>query len=146
MTNHNSALLVENVGKRLGRELEEFNENLITPQGQIIPLTDKHGNWLRKLTVENVGYIGQNLNWKDRFHEDDYVEWIFRAWTVERLETSLTLKRVLAVAQHLVNLYICDPSPEAVEEAVFEWARDGAIIGANQEGSSLPSATLRMVP
>lgn len=137
MPNNSSLTLINQVSIRIDRELEPFAEEIITPQGQIIPTTDEYGDWCNKLTIENLGYTGFNVLWGSRFHEDDYVEWIIRSWIADKLETNLTPKSILSIVQFLPKLIITSIAPEEIEEEIFKWTMEGAIEGAIREGSSL---------
>src|SRR5690606_25643517 len=89
-----------------------------------------NGCWLSELRLEHVGYGVNKLHWGERFHSNDYVEWIVRSWILERFQTRIHTRPVVEVLSKLSELVVPEDQPEAVEEALYQWALVYAIEGS----------------
>jgi integrase len=137
MSSLNPTELTNVVNQRLGLEFDNFPESIVTIHGQTISVTNKLGEWSEFLTFELLAYTVQRLKWGERFHDDDYVEWMFRSWVLDKVEENLNLKVLRAVQDILCNLIIDESTPDKVEEKLFQWAKSAAIESATVESSSL---------
>lgn len=122
--------LVERVVLTHGLEIEDFEDSLITVYGQKVALLDGSGNWAADLHFEHVGYVSRKLKWGKRFHENDYVEWIIRAWTIDRLEQNLNAKSITAIHSNIAGLSISGSTAEEIAETLFQWCEDKVMEGA----------------
>lgn len=120
----NPTKLVESVAFTYGLEAEEFQVSLVTVYGQIVNLLDGTGNWASDLHFEHVGYVSRKIRWGERFHDNDYVEWIIRGWTIDRLEHNLNVKAIAAIHSSIVDLSISESSGEEIAEALFQWCEE----------------------
>lgn len=137
MNNQYAKTLVESVSNRLNSDLEEFPREIVTIYGQKILTVDNEGKWAEYLYFEHIGYTIRKIYWAKRFHSDDYVEWIVRSWIAEILEESTNLKVFLCVIYELPSLNISSTAPEAVEDALFDWAKNTALAGSTAEHSPI---------
>jgi len=122
--------LVESVSNRLSVDLDDFPEEIVTVYGQKILTTDNNNNWVNNIYFEHIGYTTRKIRWSKRFHDDDYIEWIIRSWIANILEESAYLKIFECVIDELPTLEILSTTPESVEDAVFNWAKNAALAGA----------------
>lgn len=122
--------LVESITLGHALEIEEFQESLITVYGQMVDLLDGVGNWAPDLHFEHVGYISRKIRWGERFHDNDYVEWIIRGWTIDRLEQNLNVKAITAIHSNIADLSIGGATAEEIAEALFQWCEDKVMEGA----------------
>ncbi|POP66879.1 integrase [Pseudomonas syringae] len=131
--------LVELVSNRLNSDLEGFPDEIVTVYGQKILTTDSENKWVEHLFFEHIGYIAKKIQWAKRFHDDDYVEWIIRCWITNILEESTHLKIFECVINELPSLNISSTNPEAVEAALFEWAKKAALTGSTKKHPPITS-------
>lgn len=133
MNNQCARTLVESVSNRLNLDLEDFPEEIITVYGQRISTTDSENRWVDSLSYEHIGYTTKKIQWVKRFHDDDYIEWIIRSWIANILEDNAHLKIFDCVITELSSLNIPSTDPEAIEEALFDWAQKAALAGSTKK-------------
>lgn len=119
--------LVVCVSDRLKCDIDDFPKSAISIYGQALPLFNNSGKWTKYIHLEHIGYVSRKLRWGDRFHTDDYVEWIVRAWTIDRLESTLNIKIILAAHKKISSLEINTLDTANIEETLFHWCKDVAI-------------------
>lgn len=127
----NPITLVESVALTYGLELEEYTKTLTTVYGQVVDLIDSTGNWSFNLYFEHVGYVSRKIKWGERFHQNDYVEWIIRGWTIDRLEHNLNFKAIVAIHSNIGKLGINGITANEIAGEIFQWCEklvaDGAV-------------------
>lgn len=126
----NPIKLTESIALTYGLEIEEFQTSLVTVYGQVVDLQDSSGNWTPELYFEHIGYVSRKIRWGERFHENDYVEWIIRGWIIDRLEHNLNVKAIAAIHASIADLSIDGTSSEEISEALFHWCEEKVIEGA----------------
>lgn len=119
-------MLASQVGLKLNRPIDDFPENIISIFGQVIPLIDQNGSWAAHLNIEHVGYTSAKIKWGEKLHQSDYMEWIIRCWSIERLEANINLKVIRAAHLAFRDLEILFTEPNQFEEAFFRWCRKTA--------------------
>ncbi|MND66717.1 hypothetical protein D3C76_408570 [compost metagenome] len=128
----NPITLVENVALTHRLEPEEYPKTLITVYGQVVDLIDGAGNWASNLHFEHIGYVSRKIKWGERFHQNDYVEWIIRGWTIDRLEHNLNIKAIVAIHSNIAKLDVNGITTDEIAEELFQWCEklviDGAVI------------------
>lgn len=128
----NPIKLVESVALTHGFEPEEYPKILTTIYGQVVDLIDNTGNWASNLYFEHVGYVSKKIKWGRRFHQNDYVEWIIRGWTIDRLEHNSNIKAIVAIHSDIAKLRINGITTDEIADELFQWCEklvtDGAVI------------------
>lgn len=122
-TSRDAESLVSQLEAEWGIEIEPFERDVRTCFGQTIQIIREDGGWVDELKFENIGYTTISLRWKERFHSSDIVEWMFRACTVERMQTHADVRPFFELAPFLGRLPD-DLSGEQVANAVEEWAKE----------------------
>ncbi|HKS15006.1 MAG TPA: site-specific integrase [Pseudomonas sp.] len=138
----NPITLVECVALTHGFEPEDFPKTLITVYGQVVDLIDGAGNWTENLHFEHVGYVSRKIKWADRFHHNDYVEWIIRGWTIDRLEHNLNIKAITAIHSNIDTLNISGTTSDEIAEQLFQWC-EKLVIGGALKLDQVPAAAAR---
>jgi len=132
------AIVVEEM---LDMEIDRFPPTISTVFGQQLPIVSADGSWCDDLRFEHIGYKESWIPWGRRLHESDYIEWIVRAWTIERVQTRLDVRPVTQILKRIDSLHVHSVEPLQAEEALFRWlqdiatteavaGRDSAVIGA----------------
>lgn len=117
--------LVEYVEAALGVEVEPFEPTIRTCFGQTICILGEDRLWVDELQFEHIGYTTVRLPWRERFHENDLIEWMFRACLIERMQTHADVRPIFELAQLLRRLP-ADIEPESAASSVIAWAQDVA--------------------
>lgn len=130
-SSNEASALVDNVKIRLNADLEEFPSEVITVFGQRLRLLNDSGGWWQDLNFEHVGYSAKKFHWASRFHADDYIEWIIRSWALERIQLCTDIQSLVEIASRLETLEILGDDPIQVEEQMFDWLHQIALIEAS---------------
>ena len=103
MTNFSPAELATEIECRFGIEIDAFPSTVKSTFGQTITI---HNNnlWIEKLTIEIVGCAPINIVWSRPLHSNLLVEWLLRAWSIDRFQTHIDL-RPLIVVQRLLAVH-----------------------------------------
>ncbi|WP_341797124.1 MULTISPECIES: site-specific integrase [unclassified Pseudomonas] len=117
----NPIKLVEQVGIEHGFEPEAYPNTLITVYGQIVDLVDSAGDWVKNLHFEHLGYVSRRIKWSERFHHNDYVEWIIRGWAIDNLERNLNVNAITSVRAKIAELEVYGSTSNEIAEALFQW-------------------------
>lgn len=117
----NPIMLAKSVALTHGLEPESYPNTLITVYGQVVNLVDNAGNWAENLYFEHLGYISRKILWGDRFHNNDYVEWIVRGWAIDSLERNLNVNAITTIRSKMAELEVYGPTSDEIAEAIFQW-------------------------
>ncbi|WP_140399093.1 site-specific integrase [Pseudomonas sp. SID14000] len=117
----NPVKLAESVALTYGVETEAYPSTLITVYGQVVDLVDSTGDWAKNLHFEHLAYVSRKVTWGERFHDNDYVEWIIRGWTIDSLERNLNVTAIAVVRSKIAALEIYGSTGNDIAEALFQW-------------------------
>ncbi|WP_143566515.1 phage integrase family protein [Stenotrophomonas maltophilia] len=108
--------------------------------GQRIALLDENEEWTEEIRFEHIGYTTRRLPWGERFNENGYLEWLFRLWMIERIETSVDVHPIMELigiiakvrayeleAEHVASELLSHLS--ALVPALAEAGREAALLG-----------------
>src|ERR1700761_9571996 len=86
-----------------GVDTGEFPTEVYTPFGQRIVLS-RDGRWCSRLEIEHVGFSPVIFHWGARFAKSPLVEWAFRTWAIERIQSRVDLRPATEVGKALEEL------------------------------------------
>jgi integrase len=102
-------------------EVEPFDPTITTCFGQAVEVIDLNGGWVPEISFEHVGCATVNLAWNRQFHENPFVEWIFRCCVVERMQTHIDVRPIFDLVRYLPRL-AASPCEQNVAKKMADWA------------------------
>lgn len=118
---NNSESLYRFVTDFTGIEIEEFQLDTYSVFGQRIPLVDMNGVWEEYLFIEHVGYSNYKILWRKKFHDNMYVEWIFRSWLIDRISSSIDIHPNIKILSLVGELAIRHGDAASIERDIYNW-------------------------
>lgn len=102
MTNFSPAELIREIECCFGIETDAFPSRIQSTFGQTIIIHCETG-WLEKLTIEKIGCAPMNIAWSPSLHPNLLVEWLLRAWFIDRIQTHIDLRPLIVVQRILAT-------------------------------------------
>jgi hypothetical protein len=98
--------LTQAVEKDYAFDAGEFPEIVQTPFGQTVELI-RNERWATKLNIEHIGTASEVIPWGSRFCKPYVLEWAYRTWCIERIQSRVDVRPLSLIGRHLGKLNAC---------------------------------------
>lgn len=96
------------------QELDEIPLATTSVYGQSVRIIDRNGKWPPYLRFEHIGSGEKRIPWGQKICNNPYLEWLFRLWVVDRIETTAEVRSVLELADIFAAVDTKSESAEAI--------------------------------
>lgn len=115
------------VEQEYGLDADEFQESVCTRFGQRIDLLQGR-KWIDKLAIEHIGCGPVVFPWGRRFCKHPILEWAYRTWSIERVQSRIDLRPCMLVGRLLAKISATPSATvQRLEDALADWAVDTAV-------------------